>query len=102
MRRLLIPILLLCCGPGSDALRAQVVGGNISGVVADPSGAAIPRAKTVLKSLDTQILRTALANEEGFYAAPNLVPGLYEVTVSAAGFESQVSHISLATGAEAE
>jgi hypothetical protein len=54
---------------------AQVAGGNISGVVADPSGAAIPRAKTFLKSLDTQIPRTALANEEGFYAAPNLVPG---------------------------
>jgi hypothetical protein len=99
---LLIPILFLCCRPVVEILRAQVAGGDISGVVTDPSRAAISGATVALKSFDTRIVRTVKANAEGFYAAPNLVPGQYEVTVSAAGFESQISRIALTTGEEAE
>src|SRR5258708_15561746 len=97
MTSLLILVLLLCCG-----LRAQVAGGNVSGVVTDPSGASIPRAKVVLRNLATQIVRTVNANVEGFYAAPNLVPGEYKVTVSAVGFETQASRFTLTIGAEGE
>src|SRR5260370_27100040 len=102
MRRLLIPILFLCRVPGNEVLRAQIAGGNVSGVVADPSGASIPQSRVVLRNLATQIVRTVSANVVGFYAAPNLVPGDYELTVSAAGFETQISRFTLTIGAEAE
>jgi hypothetical protein len=95
-------VLFLCCGSATETLHAQIAGGNISGVVTDPSGASIPRAKVALRCLATQIVRTVSANVEGFYAAPNLVPGDYEVTVSAAGFESQVSRFTLTIGGEGE
>jgi hypothetical protein len=38
MSCLFILVLLLCRGPASEALHAQIAGGNVSGVVTDPSG----------------------------------------------------------------
>jgi hypothetical protein len=61
-------VLLLCGGSAVETLYAQIAGGNVSGVVIDPSGASIPRAKVVLRSLATQIVRTVNANVEGLYA----------------------------------
>ena len=71
-------------------------------MVTDPSGASVPRAKVVVKNLATQVVRTAIANVEGFYSAPNLAPGEYEVTVTAAGFDAEVSRFTLTIGSEGE
>ena len=87
---------------GAVTLHGQIAGGNVSGIVSDPSGASIPQAKLVLRSLATQIVRTVKPNLEGFYAAPNLVPGEYEITASAQGFETQVARLTLPIGAEQE
>src|SRR5262249_22730437 len=89
-------ILLFVLG----GLSAQIVGGNLSGVITDPSGASIPDAKLVLRSLAAQTQRALKVNPGGFYTAPNLVPGEYDLTVSAAGFETQVARLRVAIGAE--
>src|SRR5579862_7731425 len=102
MAHRLLLVLLLSCGPMSDTLRAQIAGGNVSGVVTDPSGAAIPRARVVLKRDATQIARTLPSNADGFFSAPNLAPGEYGITVSAAGFVTQMAHFTLEIGAEKE
>jgi hypothetical protein len=83
MKRLLVSILLACCGSVTEMSRAQVAGGSVSGEVTDPSGASVPRAKVILRSLATQSERALTTNLEGFYTAANLVPGDYEVTVGA-------------------
>ena len=93
---------LLCWGVAAGRLEAQFTGGNVSGLITDPSGAAIPQARVVFRDLAMQTRRTLNGNLEGFYRAPNLVPGEYEVTVSAASFESQVARLTLPIGAEQE
>jgi hypothetical protein len=92
----------LFVAPFTAKLPAQTVGAVMSGVVTDPSGASVPNARVALKNGPTQIVRTALTDDRGFYVAPNLAPGEYEITASAAGFESQVAHVTLAVGAEQE
>jgi hypothetical protein len=94
--------LFLCRGPVMGYLHAQMAGGNVSGIVTDPSGASIPRAAIVVRRIATRVAMTVNANGEGFYAAWNLVPGEYEVAVSAAGFETQIARLTLLVGSEEE
>ena len=102
MKTILVLVSLLSWGSSTGILQSQISGGNASGMVRDPSGASIPQARVVVKNLATQIVRTLDVNSEGFYTAPNLVSGEYEVTVSAVGFETQVAHLTMAIGAEQE
>ena len=46
---------------------AQVDMGSISGIVRDPSGAAIPNAKVVLTNQDTNITVSTMTGSEGQY-----------------------------------
>ncbi len=66
---------------------AQSDYGSISGFVKDPSGGVIPKAKVVVKSEATGEEHPLIANESGYFTAPNLQPGLYTVTAEAAGFK---------------
>ncbi len=81
----------------------QVSGAMMTGTVKDASGASIPNAQLSIKNLSTGETRTVTANADGVYAAPNLLPGRYEVTATAPGFSSQVqSGIPLTVGAQQE
>ena len=71
---------------------AQVVGGTLSGTISDPSGAGIPQAKVAIKNTATSVERIVTTNSDGFYTTPNLLPGTYQVTVSANGFSTETSH----------
>jgi hypothetical protein len=71
-------------------LRAQEAGGTIVGTVTDPSGAAVASANVTIKNIATSIQRSSTTNEDGVYSAPNLIPGTYEVSVSAMGFAMAV------------
>ena len=81
---------------------AQVVGGTLSGTVSDPSGAGIPEAKLAIKNVATGLERIVTTNSDGFYTTPNLLPGTYEVAVSASGFSTQTSHgVTISVGSRA-
>jgi len=71
-------------------LRGQVAGGTLSGAVTDASGAAVPNAEVTIKNSATGITKTIATNMDGFYTAPNLLPGNYEVAVAAAGFNTEI------------
>src|ERR1700730_11402980 len=73
----------------SCPLHAQVAGGTLSGTITDPSGAAVPNAQVVIKNSATGITRTLTTNVDGFYSAANLLPGNYEIAVSATGFNTE-------------
>jgi hypothetical protein len=86
---------------GSIPLYAQVVGGTLSGTVFDTSKAVIPGAELSIMNVATGVTTTATTNGEGIYSAPNLLPGTYKVTISAAGFQTnEEAGITLAVGAE--
>ncbi len=70
--------------------------GAISGTVQDPSGAVVPVAKIVLKDEGTGITKEATATGIGTFTFPDLAHGLYEVTVTADGFQKAVvAHIEV-------
>src|SRR5258708_35709963 len=77
---------LLLVGRGA----AQVAGGTILGIVRDTSGATIAGAKVAIQNMATGIITTVTTNEYGLYRAPNLIPGPYQVNVSANGFATLV------------
>ncbi|MGH9355662.1 MAG: carboxypeptidase regulatory-like domain-containing protein, partial [Terriglobia bacterium] len=93
----ILTLSLFVCVP----LRCQVTGGMLSGTVTDPSGAVLPNAKITITNAATGVNRQATTDSAGFYTAPNLQPGVYEVTASAAGFATLVrSGISLTVGGQ--
>jgi hypothetical protein len=87
---------------GACLVSAQVTTGTISGIVQDPSGAAIAGADVAIRNLDTGISRTITSDAGGRYTAPDLPLGNYEVQGQHSGFQTEVrSGINLTVGREA-
>jgi Carboxypeptidase regulatory-like domain len=81
--------------------QAQAVGATVSGVVSDPSGATVPAVVVTIVNKATGTSREVATNQDGFYSAPNLLPGTYDVTFSAKGFSATVQKdLTLTVGAE--
>lgn len=93
-------VLILClliCAPA----HAQVAGGTLSGTVSDASGAVIPNAQVAITNTATGVTSNAVTDSAGLFTAPNLLPGTYQVTISAPGFATQVqTGINLTVGAQ--
>src|SRR6195256_1838002 len=71
-------------------LHAQVAGATLSGTVMDQSGGVVPQVAITVKNIATGITRNSTTSAAGFYSAPNLLPGTYEIRAAAQGFSSQV------------
>jgi len=85
----------------STPAEAQVSGATMSGLISDPSGAGIPNANVSIRNTGTGEVREVPTNSDGFYSAPNLLPGKYEVTITAQGFSKVVQKgITLTVGAQ--
>ena len=85
---------------GAPAL-AQVSGAALSGLVTDEQGGPVPDAKVSVRNVGTGVVREIATNTDGFYSVPNLLPGSYEVTVSAKGFQTTVQKgIALTVGGQ--
>jgi hypothetical protein len=69
---------------------AQTTSTSILGTVTDPSGAAVVRADVTIDSVARGLARRVTTNEAGFYSAPALDPGEYNITVEKAGFKKNV------------
>jgi outer membrane receptor protein involved in Fe transport len=83
----------------SDPLYGQVAGATLSGTIVDVSGTAIPGTNVIIKNTATEVTREVKTNGDGFYTAPNLLPGTYEISVSAQGFSTVVQRgITLVVG----
>jgi hypothetical protein len=80
---------------------AQVAGSTLSGTITDPSDKLVPQAQVTITNVATGITTTVTTNGDGFYIAPNLLPGEYQVTVSAPGFSTASRKgITLTVGAQ--
>ena len=83
MRQLLILLgLILPIGTAS----AQTFG-EITGEVKDQSGAVVTGVPVTVTNTDTNASRTTNTNEAGVYSFPSLIPGTYQVKVTAQGFQ---------------
>jgi Carboxypeptidase regulatory-like domain len=84
----LVALCVLCLPEG----RAQLAGALLSGTISDASGASIAGAQLEIKNIENGEVRTVVSNGDGFYSAPNLLPGNYDVSVSANGFAGLTEH----------
>src|SRR5215475_9931753 len=82
-------------------LSAQVDQGRITGVVHDPTGAALRGATVTISNERTAEQRTAATNDQGFYSFVALQPSLYTVRAKATNFsEQEVKGVRLVVGQE--
>jgi hypothetical protein len=80
-------------------LAAQIAGGEITGVVRDQAGAAVPGATVTVTDVNTNRRSVVVSSGEGVYTAPSLLPGDYRVDVERAGFKPvRRAGIQLSTG----
>ena len=79
-------VMALIAGPALS----QGTAATVSGFVGDSTGAAIPHAKVTFKNLSTGASSTGNTTGEGLYRISGLLPGVYEESISADGFKTEV------------
>ena len=67
----------------------QLYDGSIAGTVTDPSGAVVPGAKVVATDVDKGFAFPGTTDGAGHYLLRSIPPATYNVSVEAAGFETQ-------------
>ncbi len=80
--------VFLALSPGRAFAQAT---GQVTGVVADPTGSVVPKAKVELTSTTTSQVRTATTGSDGSYTFPLVAPGVYQVRVSMTGFRTNIT-----------
>src|SRR5215210_8705197 len=81
----LLSVVILC----ASSLRAQTQG-EITGEIADVSGAVAPGVTVVVTNENTNVSRQVTTNNSGIYSFPALQPGTYQLRVEKTGFQSMV------------
>src|SRR5713226_1100007 len=87
----LFPVFLTMMSLSVSPVVAQ--SGNVGSIhitVVDPTDAAIPDASLELRDLGTNETRIAVSQANGAYTFPNLPFGLYQLTITAKGFQREV------------
>ncbi len=87
----MISLALITMSLAPLSFAAQEPTGGIEGTVSDPQGAVVPNATVAIRNTATNANRTVSAGDDGHYKAVALVPGTYEVKVTAQGFKSQLA-----------
>lgn len=89
--QVLLPALCVLLALFVDhAASAQTFSASIVGVVTDTTGAAVPGAKIQLQNMATHDLHVQVSGPTGGYNFQNLLPGTYQLSVTAAGFKDVV------------
>src|SRR5216683_2292757 len=95
----LVVFLLL----GAVVAAAQETRGDISGTVTDPQGGMIAGVTVTVTNVDTNVKTEVKTGANGFYLAPLLITGNYQLVAEAAGFKRLVrSGLSLRLGQHME
>jgi hypothetical protein len=99
IRSILSAMLVLgfCCIFSVPA-HSQVTGATLTGTITDPSGGVVTGATITATNTATGISRDVKSDASGLYTIPNLVPGPYDIKVSATGFSTSAQSIALAVG----
>ena len=71
-------------------LLGQSSTGEISGLVADEQGAAVPGAQVNVRNLGTGESHRLHTDDSGYYLVADLIPGPYQITAENAGFRRTV------------
>jgi hypothetical protein len=93
-------LVLLCLLSLAHPAAAQTLTtGQVLGRVTDPAGAVVPQAKVELRDTATGSVRVTTTDDAGQYAFSQVTPGIYSVTITAAGFaQAVVSPVAVEVG----
>lgn len=83
----IIAVVCVFCALAPAGLLAQGFG-TISGTVTDPTGAVVPSATVTATQASTGLMVKTTASAEGVYVFPTLAPSVYDLSVTAAGFQA--------------
>src|SRR3984957_19735142 len=98
VRSLQLAVLLALMFSTSSAYAQTQTTGEITGVVTDPSGAAVAKAQVVLKDLAKGSTTTTETNRDGVYHFQLLPPSNYTVSITSTGFEGVTRTLTVALG----
>src|SRR5437879_8724290 len=85
----------------SACLNAQTSKGTIAGTVTDPSGAGVPGATVAARDTLGGETRSTTTGGFGEYRISAILPGIYEVKISAQGFAAVVlDHVEVGASVE--
>jgi hypothetical protein len=85
------PWLLVALVLFSLPTRAQEASGRVIGLVTDPAGLLVPRAKVTVTNVETGVSKNTDTGTGGSYQVLLLPVGMYRVTVEAHGFRKAVT-----------
>jgi hypothetical protein len=71
----------------TGAVRAQVSRGTITGIVTDPTGAAVPGVAITVTNIETGVINKVRTNESGMYTVPLLEGANYRLSAEKTGFK---------------
>ena len=89
LTRTFFALFLLCLGIAVAG--AQTSNGTVVGAVTDSTGQLVVSATVTITSVDTGAVRTTTTNSEGTYRIDAVLPGTYNVSASATGFQTTVN-----------
>ncbi|HEV2490415.1 MAG TPA: TonB-dependent receptor [Candidatus Acidoferrales bacterium] len=93
VRRLLLVAAILSFAFASPYCGAQDFRGSLVGTVQDSTGARIPSAKITVRFSESSVERHTSSDSSGGFRLDDLMPGAYQVTVSAPGFADARSDV---------
>src|ERR1700752_2584273 len=82
-----VGLVALICLFAAAAARAQVGGGEITGIIQDQDRGAVPGATVTVTNISTKLQRVVASSGDGVYTAASLAPGEYRIEVAISGFK---------------
>jgi hypothetical protein len=94
----ILPLIVLLALPLFVLAQSTVGTGSIVGIVTDPSGAVVASAKVTVTNLSTGRRINLTTNNAGAFNSGALVPGNYQTKVTASGFSTVETQLTVQVG----
>ena len=88
--RIRLFLAVACLIPISTTAYGQAVYGSIYGTVTDPTSAVVPNATVTVTDVSKGTSISEVSNGSGEFTADHLIPDIYDVKVTASGFQTFV------------
>jgi len=93
-----LALILAAFGFANPGFAQSVTAGDISGMITDATGAAVPNARVTVKNAATGDTKVAISTGAGSYRVSLLSPGTYSVSATAPGFGTTSGTVTVAAG----
>src|SRR4051794_4362368 len=95
-------VAMICLVIDAAPAHAQVAAGELTGIVKDQAGTAVPGAAVIVTNIATDLQRVVSTNDTGVYTVAGLPPGEYRIDVELAHFRAvRRSAVRLTNGEKA-